>query len=253
MNVLIIEDEPHAGKRLKRVGKDVMPGAFFHGPVESIVEAVEWLKENPAPDLLLVDIHLADGLSFEIFSQVEVKAPVIFTTAYDQYAIRAFKFNSIDYLLKPVESEALATAYQKFKDSGFNHPQAQLGSDWPNQLALDVQHAFKKRFVLKVGDKLRTVDTVDVNYAYSENKATYLVDTQGKSHLTDYTLDQLEELFNPSEFFRLNRKYISRYAVMVNILSYSNSRLRVEIEGCHDQDIVLSRDKAKAFKIWLDS
>ncbi len=252
MNVLIIEDEPHAAKRLKRIGKDVMPDVFFHGPLESIQEAVEWLNDNPAPDLLLVDIHLADGLSFEIFAQVEVKAPVIFTTAYDQYAIRAFKFNSIDYLLKPVEAEALDIAFTKFKNATLAGPQSQLGSDWHAQLASDVQNQFKKRFVLKVGDKLRTVDTVNVNYAYSENKATYLVDSQGKSHLTDYTLDQLEEVLNPTEFFRLNRKYISRYAVMVNILSYSNSRLRVELAGCNDQDIVLSRERAKAFKLWLD-
>lgn len=253
MNVLIIEDEPHAGMRLKRIGKEVMPEAFFHGPIESVEESVRWLTDNPSPDLLLVDIHLSDGLSFEIFTQIEVAAPIIFTTAYDQYAIRAFKFNSIDYLLKPVESKALSAAYEKYKKSGFHAPHNLLGKEWPVHLASDVQHQFKKRFVLKVGDKLRTVDTTDINYVFSENKATYLVTADGKKHLTDYTLDQLEELLNPSELFRLNRKYISRYKAISNILSYSNSRLRVELDGCEDQDIVLSRDKAKAFKTWLDN
>lgn len=252
MNVLIIEDEPHAAKRLIRMGKEVAPDAFFHGPLESIVDAVGWLNDNPNPDLILVDIHLADGLSFEIFNQVEINVPIIFTTAFDQYALRAFKYFTIDYLLKPIEKEALANSFDKHRQSGLYNMPTKMGDEWPQLLASEVQNRYKKRFVLKIGEKFKTIETSDVSYAYSENKATYLVTQDGRNHLTDYALDQLEELLDPDAFFRLNRQYISRFATVQKIVSHGNGRLRVELEHCDDREIVLSRERSRSFKEWMD-
>jgi DNA-binding LytR/AlgR family response regulator len=252
MNVLVIEDEPHAAKRLIRMGKELAPDAFFHGPLESIVDAVAWLNDNPNPDLILVDIHLADGLSFEIFNQVEINVPIIFTTAFDQYALRAFKYYTIDYLLKPIEKEALAKALEKHRDSGLYNMPSKMGQAWPEQLKSEVQNRHKKRFLLKVGEKFKTIETADVSFAYSANKATYLVTQDGRTHLTDFALDQLEELLDPDAFFRLNRQYISRFPTVQKIVSHGNGRLRVELLHCNDKEIVLSRDRSRAFKEWMD-
>src|SRR6056297_1817476 len=188
MNFLIIEDEEQAAKRLKRLVSSQIPGAFFHGPCESVAEAVQWFRENPKPDLAFFDIHLADGLSFEIGEQVGVTCPIIFTTAYDQYAIRAFKLNSVDYLLKPISEEDLSVALEKFKSQFLNHPAKVFGNDWPMQIRSDYENKYKKRFVTRVGERLQTLEVAETAFAYSENKGTYLRSSEGKNYLVDYTL-----------------------------------------------------------------
>lgn len=252
MNFLIVEDEEQAAKRLKRIISALAPDAFIHGPCESVEEAVQWFSENPTPDLAFFDIHLADGLSFEIGEKAEVTCPIIFTTAYDQYAIRAFKLNSVDYLLKPIGEEELSGAIEKFKAHFLNHPVKVFGNDWPEQIKGDYENKYKKRFVTRVGDRLQTLEVSDTAFAYSENKGTYLRSQEGKKYLVDYTLEQVEAMLNPAEFFRLNRKYIARYGAIDEILSYSNSRLKVTLHNRDDQDIVLSREKTREFKEWLD-
>lgn len=252
MNFLIIEDEEQAAKRLKRMISNLVPDAFIHGPCESVAEAVQWFSENPSPDLAFFDIHLADGLSFEIGEKLEVKCPIIFTTAYDQYAIRAFKLNSVDYLLKPVGEEELSNAIEKFKSQFLNHPVKVFGRNWPEQIKGDYENKYKKRFVTRVGDRLQTLETVDAAFAYSENKGTYLRSKEGKNYLIDYTLEQVDALLDPNQFFRLNRKYIARFEAVDEILSYSNSRLKVTLKNWDDQEIVLSREKTRDFKEWLD-
>jgi DNA-binding LytR/AlgR family response regulator len=252
MNFLIVEDEDQAAKRLKRMLQKLEPEAFIHGPCESVAETIEWFKNNPTPDLAFFDIHLADGLSFEIGEKMEVKCPIIFTTAYDQYAIRAFKLNSVDYLLKPITEEELITAIEKFKNQFLSHPARQFGKHWPEQLNDDFNEKYKKRFITRVGDKIYAVEVSDAAFFYSENKATYLYSSQGKSYLLDYTLEQIESMVDPKVFFRLNRKYMARFESVADILAYSNSRLRVSLKNWDDKDIVLSREKTREFKEWLD-
>ncbi|MFT4771762.1 MAG: DNA-binding LytR/AlgR family response regulator [Cryomorphaceae bacterium] len=252
MNFLIVEDEEQAAKRLKRMISSLVPDAFIHGPCESIEEAVQWLSENPKPDLAFFDIHLADGLSFEIGEKVEVSCPIIFTTAYDQYAIRAFKLNSVDYLLKPIGEEDLSGSIEKFKSQFLNHPVKVFGNEWPAQIRADYENKYKKRFVTRVGDRLQTLEVADAAFAYSENKGTYLRSKEGKNYLVDYTLEQVAAMLDTVDFFRLNRKYIARFEAVEEMVSYSNSRLKVKLQNCEDQDIVLSREKTKEFKEWLD-
>jgi|SRR5690554_5429811 len=252
MNLLIVEDEEQAAKKLRRMLKDILPDAFIHGPLESVADAVEWITENPAPDLIFMDIHLADGLSFEIFSKVEVKAPVIFTTAYDQYALRAFKLNSVDYILKPIEAKELDAAIKKFK-SNFAKPALSGNDQLRIQAATaDYENKYKQRFISRIGDKIIAVATEDIAFAYSENKSTWLKSYDGKRYLVDFSLEQLEDLLDPDAFFRLNRQYISRFEGIEKMLSYSNTRMKIRLLNCDDENIVLSRDKTRLFKEWID-
>lgn len=253
MNILMIEDEEEAAKRLKRLIKKIRPQVFIHGPIESVEGAVNWFESNPTPNLILLDIHLSDGLSFEIFEAIATNAPVIFTTAYDQYALRAFKLNSIDYLLKPIEEEGLLAAFEKYEAHHLKSPEQHMGQGWHQTLAADYKEKYKKRFVTRIGDRIVAIETSDVMYAFSENKATYLLTPGGKKHLIDFSLEQLEAMLDPKQFFRLNRKYIARYDAINEILAYSNSRLKVTLKHCTDPDIVLSRDRTRMFKEWLDA
>ncbi len=253
MNILIVEDEEQAAKRLQRMLRAILPDTFFHGPLESVGAAVNWLKSNPSPDLIMLDIHLSDGLSFEIFDQVETKAPVIFTTAYDQYALRAFKLHSIDYLLKPVEEAAVQVAIDKYKTHFLSSPAERLGQGWHHAVRSEYDSDYKKRFLTKIGDRIVTIDSKEVLFACSDQKAVYLCTISGKRHLIDFSLDHLETLLDPKDFFRLNRKYIARYESIDRMIGYSNSRLKVILKGCDDDDIVLSRDKTRDFKKWLDA
>jgi DNA-binding LytR/AlgR family response regulator len=252
MNFLIVEDEEEAAKRLRRMLSKLSPKAFVHGPVESVDEAVKWLETNPAPDLIFLDIHLSDGLSFSIFERVKCDVAVICTTAYDQYALKAFKLNSIDYLLKPIEEEGLVAALEKFNSRFLQSPSVKLGSDWHKMLAGDYGAKYKTRFVTRIGERIVAIETADVLYAFSEDKATYLCTTQGKNHLVDFSLEQLEAMLDPMLFFRLNRKYLARYESIAKMLAYSNSRMKIELRDCKDADIVLSRERTRDFKEWLD-
>lgn len=251
MNVLIIEDEEQAAKKLRRFLKELLPAAFIHGALETVADAVEWLNDNPNPDLIFMDIHLADDVSFEIFTKVEVNSPVIFTTAYDQYALRAFKLNSVDYLLKPIEKDDLEKALQKYQ-AHFASPQRGLGSQRYIVAKTDYENKYKQRFISKIGEKIVAVETADIVFAYSENKATYLQDREGKSYLIDFSLEQLEDLLDSEQFFRLNRQYMTRFEGIQKMVSYSNSRMKISLKNCTDPDIVLSREKTRLFKQWID-
>ncbi|ADR23639.1 DNA-binding response regulator [Marivirga tractuosa] len=250
MRVLIIEDERPAATRMKQLIVKYLPQADIYGHLDSISSAVKWLQNEPTPDLIFCDIELADGQSFEIFEQVEIKSPIIFTTAYDQFAIKAFKLNSIDYLLKPIDPEELEQAILKFKNQQFQ-PQLDLGQI--QQLLKPQGVHYKSRFMVKIGEKIQSIPTDEVSYFFSAERTTFMQTNEvGKRYILDYTLDQIEEMLEPTNFFRLNRKYIASFKSIDQVLSYSNSRLKIKLKNSEDNDILISREKVAKFKEWLD-
>lgn len=249
MNILLIEDERPAANRLKQLILALLPGANIFGHLDSITSAVEWLQTNTAPDLIFCDIQLADGLSFEIFERIKVSSPIIFTTAFDQYAIKAFKVNSVDYLLKPIDPKELYWAIDKFKNQKIK-PTLDLSQI--QELLQPKQKDYKSRFMVKIGEKIQSVPVLEAAYFMSEERVTFLQTYEAKRYILDYTLDQLEEMLDPKKFFRLNRKYISSFEAIVEIHTYSNSRLKIKLANCSDNDILVSREKVGALKEWLD-
>ena len=251
LNVLIIEDEPPAARRLGRLLQNLEPQAQIMEILDSVSTAVRWLESQEA-DLIFVDIHLADGNSFSIFEQIKVKTPIIFTTAYDQYAIRAFKLNSVDYLLKPIEKEDLAAAMQKFKE----RQSAQAPFDVQAVLtALEEQKTrptYQKRFMVTSGDKIKSIPVEEVAYFFGQQKYVFLITPDGRQHLIDYTLTQLEDLLDPEQFFRINRQFIIGYPAIKNMFSYSKSRVRIELQPPSDMEAIVSIEKAPRFKEWLN-
>ncbi|TKG95461.1 response regulator transcription factor [Puteibacter caeruleilacunae] len=252
MRILIIEDEPLAVEKLVTTIKAINPEVEITAICDTIKSAVAWIKQHPAPDLAFFDIHLGDGMSFEIFDQVDFSTPVIFTTAYNQYAIQAFKVNSIDYLLKPVGEDELRQALDKFEkqtsSNGLNVDTALI-----QKLTRSLgQTNYKKRFIAKVGAHLKRVEASDIVCAYSFQKGTFLKTTDGKDYLIDYSLEYLVEVLDPELFFRINRKYIIALNEIKDVITYSNSRLKLKLTQSIDEDILVAREKVKEFKRWLE-
>lgn len=248
MNVLILEDEARAANYLQRLIQKVAPEMKVIAKLESVRDAVPFLTEHPDIALIFSDVQLADGLSFEIFGQVAVKCPIIFTTAYDHYAIEAFKTNGIDYLLKPVEEDRLHQAIEKSKHFS---PSLALEKILSISNVASVK-IYKSRFMVKVGDKIKSIPIEEILAFYSLEKATYLHTTSNRDYCIDYSVDQLETLLNPGICFRINRKYIVSIQACTNILAWTNSRLRLKIDGINDEDIIVARERVQDFKEWLD-
>jgi DNA-binding LytR/AlgR family response regulator len=254
MKVVIIEDEDLAIDGLIRQLHRHDPTIQVVSTHDSIKAAVEWFGTHPAPDLAFFDIQLADGLSFEIFEQVNITCPVIFVTAFDAYALRAFKVNSIDYLLKPVELEALQRAFEKLnllqKSTVAIHPTLDLAVI--QQMLARTSPKYKTRFMVKIGDKLAAFTTDEIEYFYGENKIVWLRLKNGRKYVVDYTLEELEDLLDPQQFYRLNRKYMATFESIGEVIAYTNSRLKVKLQSPVDQeDILISREKAEDFRVWL--
>ncbi len=246
MNVVILEDENRAANHLQRLIASVAPEMKVISVFETVRDSVEFLKTNPAISLLFSDVQLADGLSFEIFKQVEVPCPIIFTTAYDTYAIEAFNTNGIDYLLKPIEEERLKQAIQKAKKLSHEMNLHKLVN------LMVPQTKTKSRFMVKVGEKIRTIPIADILLFYSFEKATYLHTTSNRDYIIDYSLDELHLLLDEGIFFKINRKYIVSLEACKHMYAWSNSRLKLDIEGIDDSHIVVAREKVQEFKQWLD-
>jgi DNA-binding LytR/AlgR family response regulator len=251
MRVIIIEDEKPSARRLQRMLNvlDIEAETLLH----SVEESIDWFNNNEHPDLIFLDIQLSDGLSFEIFDAVEVQSAIIFTTAYDEYALQAFKLNSIDYLLKPIDSDDLETAVSKFKT---RLPQKQSVTldfnDIKKLLVNPIEREYKKRFSVKVGQHLKLVNIDDVECFYSENKGTYLYTNEGRNYLLDTTLEQLEEELEPQTFFRINRKFFINIHAIKDMVSYTNSRLQIKLNTYSEQDVIVARERVKDFKLWLE-
>ncbi|MEJ7676563.1 MAG: LytTR family DNA-binding domain-containing protein [Segetibacter sp.] len=249
--VLIIEDEEAASQRLQKLVTEALPKANVLPPVPSIRSAIDWFSNNAAPDLIFLDVHLADGQSFEIFKKVKVTSPVIFTTAYDQYALEAFKVNSIDYLLKPIKKEELKRAVNKFLN--FSVP-GQADIDFQKLLSsLQLQPLnYKQRFVVRYGEHIKTIETFDSAYFYTENKANFLVTKDNKRFAIDHNLDQLEELLDPKKFFRINRQFIIGFHAITEMFTYSKSRVLIKLNPPSKLDTIVSSERSASFKSWLD-
>jgi len=248
--VLIIEDEKPAAEWLKQLIQKYDPQISVLDVIDSVSDAAEWFQKNPAPDLVFMDIQLADGLSFEIFERVKVPCPVIFTTAYEEYAVKAFKVNSVDYLLKPIAFNELEGAFQKFRTKHQEVPEVTI--ELLNKVKEMLRKQYKTRFVIKVGEHLKSVPVEEILFFYSLEKATYLCTADFKTYLVDYSLDRISEMVDEHRFFRINRKYILSNQSIADIVFYSNSRLKIKLKKPDEESIIVSRDKVAAFKEWLD-
>ncbi len=251
MTYLIIEDEFHAAKRLKQLIANVEPESECIAIIDSVEDAVAWFEGNEDPDLAFFDIQLADGLSFSIFQKTEVTIPVIFTTAFDEYALKAFKANSVDYLLKPVDEQELTQALKKYQRL-FGEKSTSLDDEVITRLMRKLNTPdYVKRFLIKQGTSLSYVNVDNIARFYSEDSMTFIVTNDGFKHNIDHTLDQVEELLNPEEFFRINRKLIVHVDSITKMSSYFNSRLKLALKPRYDGDAIVSRDRVKGFKVWL--
>ncbi|RKS13768.1 LytTR family two component transcriptional regulator [Flavobacterium sp. 120] len=251
---IIIEDEKPAARLLQRkleklnIQVDVM--------LHSVEEAIDWFSNNEHPELIFLDIQLSDGLSFEIFDKVQIKSAVIFTTAYDEYALRAFKLNSIDYLLKPIDEDDLEVAVSKFKA---RLPKQETGSrdfgmdfeQIKKMLSNPFEKNYKKRFTVKIGQHLKVIATDEIECFFSENKGTYLHTFDNRNYLIETTLELLEQELDPAAFYRVSRKFIVPLKAIKEIVVYSNSRLKVILPSYKEDEVIVSREKVSDFKNWI--
>ncbi len=251
MKVLIIEDEKPAAEHIQNLIRRVDPAISIEGPLDSVKKSVAWFDSHPHPDLAMMDIQLADGLSFEIFEKTRVDCPVIFTTAFNEYAIRAFKVNSVDYLLKPIDFEDLKNAMEKFRKN-FLHRDMGKFALMMDQIMDNLGREHKQRFVIKVGEHIKSIPVENIHYFYSMEKATFIHTQDQHNYVIDYSLDQLEDLVDPQRFFRINRKYLISYQSIDDIVTYSNNRLKIELHHSKDHDAIVAREKVSLFKKWLD-
>ena len=251
--VLLIEDEKPAAEWLRQLILKFDPQISILAVIDSVSGAVEWFGQHPAPDLVFMDIQLADGLSFEIFEQVKVPCPVIFTTAYEEYAIKAFKVNSVDYLLKPIAYNEMEAAFHKFRNQQENLsliPTVTI--ELLNKVKEMLRKQYKNRFVIKVGEHLKSIPVEDILFFYSLEKATYLFTADFRTYIVDYSLDHISEMIDEQRFYRINRKYILSNQSIADIVVYSNSRLKIKLKKTTEESIIVSRDKVQGFKEWLD-
>lgn len=250
MNIIIIEDEKPAARllqrKLEKIGLQVM--TMLH----SVEESILWFQENKHPDLIFLDIQLSDGLSFEIFEAVAINSAVIFTTAYDEYALRAFKLNSIDYLLKPIDEDDLEIAVDKFKARNQSISNISLDFELIKKMLVNpVDRTFKKRFTIKMGQQIKMISIDEIECFFSENKGTYLHTFDNRNYLIDNTLEQLETELNPEMFFRVSRKFIIGMKGIKEIQLHSNSRLKIIPTTYNEDEVIVARERVNEFKDWL--
>lgn len=249
MKVLIIEDEQPAVRKLIRLLQEVDPATVIVDVLSSVEQAINWFSVNTPPDLVFMDIQLEDGISFEIFDLLEIKIPVIFTTAYDEYALRAFKVNSVDYLLKPIVLEELRKAVDKFN---MIH-RLNMGYTRLETIIKELYPVRKERFMVKIGEHYRSVPVSAIRCFYIAERSTFILDDTGKNHPVDYSLEKIEQLVDPNLFFRINRNFIIAYASIGDIINYSSNRLKIILYGWDKKDIILvSRERVASFKAWID-
>lgn len=254
MTTIIIEDEKPAARLLQRKLEKL--NIEVQTMLHSVEESIAWFSVNEHPDLIFLDIQLSDGLSFEIFEKIDIQSAVIFTTAYDEYALKAFKLNSIDYLLKPIDEDDLNVSITKFKARipKLETTSKSLAADFDEikrMLSNPLDKNYKERFTVKIGQHLKVIPIDEVECFFSENKGTYLHTTENRNYLIDSTLEVLEQELNPKSFFRISRKYIVPMKAIKEIVVYSNSRLKIILPTYKDDEVIVSREKVSDFKNWI--
>ncbi len=250
MKILIVEDETLAHKKLQLLIAKIIPDYSIVGIAKSVEDAVELVKDNDI-DLGFFDIQIEDGLSFDVFDRVKIDFPVIFTTAFNEYAIKAFKLNSIDYLLKPISEVELRNAFNKYNKL-WNKPDKLISKTVIDEMKHLLTGNYKERFTVKIGSKLEIINVSSICYFHSFEKGTYAKTADGKDNLLDNSLDNIYPLLNPSSFFRISRKFIINVNHIKNVYAYSNSRLRVNVDVSSNDELIVSREKVKSFKEWLE-
>jgi len=253
MNIIIIEDEELAAIRLESMIMKVDPTIEVLAKLESVEESVEWLKDNDDPDLIFLDIHLEDGLSFSIFDQVQVKSPIIFTTAFDEYAIKAFRLKSVDYLLKPVTLEELERSLQKYRQWVKVEEPNPVDMQALYQIIRQREPEYRSRFSIVAGQKIKTISIDEVAYFHAEEGIVCMVTDKKAKYPLDFSLDQLSEQLDPKHFFRINRQFIVKLSAIENIHIYPKSKLQVELQPSPNNEVFVSLDKVTRFKEWLNA
>ena len=253
MRVLIIEDEQLAAEKLSKTLVEINRDAEILATLNSVDSSIEWLNENDEPDLILSDIHLADGICFSIFSQMDISCPIIFTTAYEKYAIQAFEVNGIDYLLKPIQHDRLEQAldkYAKFNRSQ-QHTRKQLFAEF-KELLTAASREYKSRFLCKIGNKIKSIPIEKIRYFFSKDKMSFIIDDDNNRLPINNTLDEIDQLVDPKYFFRVNRQYIAHFEAISEIHPYFKGRLKIKLSPGEADDIVVSAERSPVFKSWLD-
>lgn len=247
---MIIEDESPAARRLQKMIRNVRNDVEILGVLDSVESGINWLSQNDHPDLIFSDIQLADGKSFDIYAKVHVDCPIIFTTAYDEYAIKAFELNSVGYLLKPFSEEDLSKAISKVEEAPSGTGTSQI-----NELLshLGIEKKYKTRFLIHKGDSLIPVSADNIAYIYTHDKLVVLVTKENQHFYLSQRMDELENQLNPKDFFRLNRQYISSFGAIEKVANHFNGKLRVYLKPNTEEEVMISRIKAGAFKAWLDN
>ncbi|MBI1342204.1 MAG: response regulator [Terrimonas sp.] len=252
MKLLIVEDEDLAVKKLRKTLLAVEPNAEITGVTDSIKSTVEWLDNNPVPDLILMDIELADGQSFEIFNLTEVHCPVIFTTSYDEYALKAFKVNSVDYLLKPIQQEELEAALIKFRKIGTGGNPDYSFEKLVKELQQKLQpKEYRKRFLVKHAQRLVSVEIGDIAYFYSDGRLNFFKTRDNKKYVVDYTMDELEDMLDAKDYFRISRSFYVSVNSIDKIDDYFGNRLMLGLNPAVDKEALVSREKVTEFKKWM--
>lgn len=248
--ILILEDEKPNADRIQRLLLEIRPAVQISGVLSSIKKTVDWLSKNESPDLILMDIQLADGVSFEVFNLSDVKCPVIFTTAYDEYAVKAFKYNSIDYLLKPIEKDQLEAAVIKFENSmQQSYQQYPLIEELLSQMR---PKAYRTRFLIPYRDGYQKINVEDIAFFHSQMNISYATLFNGKKVVVPQTLETLEQELEPKNFFRVNRQYLVHASSIEKVHNFFNGKLKLNLKNCTEEDVIVSRTKAPLFKVWLD-
>ncbi|HZV71068.1 MAG TPA: LytTR family DNA-binding domain-containing protein [Saprospiraceae bacterium] len=256
MQILIVEDEDLAVKKLQKTLHAIDPDLEVAGTADSIAMAVEWLQSNPTPDLILMDIELADGQSFEIFNRIEVKSPVIFTTSYDEFALKAFKVNSVDYLLKPVQKDELESALAKFRNMKQVYAADKKEDTQFNALVKELQQTlqhkeYRQRFLVKHLQKMVSIEVDRIAYFFSDDRLSFFKTTDDKKYVVDYTIDEIENMLDPNHFFRINRAFLVSVKSIDQIHDYFGNRLKLNLKPNIDKEALVSREKVTPFKEWM--
>ena len=256
MKIFIVEDEELAVKKLQKTLHAIDANLEVTGTADSIAAAVEWLQTNERPDLILMDIELADGQSFEIFNLIEVKSPVIFTTSYDEYALKAFKVNSVDYLLKPIQKDELEAAISKFQQMKENFQGGKTAETQISSLVKELQQTihqkdFRKRFLVKHSQKLISIEVDRIAYFFSDDRLNFFKSYDDKKYVIDYTMDEIEQMLDPEQFFRINRAFIVSIKSIDQIQEYFGNRLKLNLKPVIDKEALVSREKVASFKDFM--